>query len=380
MSKQKVLDLTGVASTSAGAKRKSEQVATSVLKRLKADAEKELRAPAPEWPCSPDWPGVPEIGRSVGVQFITAVDPGEVHMGVWRFQLYPVFRPTHVKILDLHELAELRNKLQPGVQIKHSSTLRTGEKRYGTRAIYNALMWYMKREMGAGGLFDSQMLFVESQDFRRDMKGVEMVLLSIFGAARPAVRVHPEPGGERPASQCVSGASAKACYAGLFPTVKGYQCSDEYEEMERNGSMVVSSKRRGYHGFGDVKTTGAKQQYESNKRNAKVFGPMIAHVEKLRDKMGSDLSRVDYETIVKHINKNKTDDVYDAMFIGLYAINTHLQQMWRYKKKFILKPLSAVSAPPMRAKRQFEELYELMQWVGAGPKQIRNVHSGLFKK
>ena len=105
----------------------------------------------------------------------------------------------------------------------------------------------------------------------------------------------------------------------------------------------------------------------------------MAHVEKLREKMGASLSESDYETIKKHIAKHKTDDVYDAMFIGLYAINTHLQQMWRYKKKFILKPLSAVSAPPIRAKRQFEELYELMQWLGTEPKKVAHIHKNLFK-
>jgi len=383
-----VLDLTGDDNDSGtgptppkrGTKRKLDLKADTLLRQMAQAA----RAPAEpvKWPTDPDWPGVAEIGRTTGVQFITAADPGQVHMGIWRFQLYPEFKPTHVKVVNLHELAELRNKLQPEVKISHSKVMKGGAKRFGTRAINQALIWFMQREMVPGGLFDSQMLFVESQDFRLDMKSVETLMIGIFGASRPPVVVHGEEGGSRPSNQIVSGNSAKSCYGGLFPSVSGYQCSDEYEEMERTGAAAVSARKpRPKRGYGNVASTAAnKRQYEQNKKNAKVFGPAIAHVERLREKMGAALTASDYTTIKEHIAKNKTDDIYDAMFIGLYAINTHLYQMYRYKHRFILKALSAVTAPPMRAKRQFEEVLELMQWCQATEADKRFVVDALFKK
>jgi len=401
MSQQKIIDLTAEqppkrrklqakakaapdaaeAAPKTGLKRKLDLKADALLRQMADDARAELERGCDPWPRGKDWPGVPAIGETTGVQFITAADPGEVHMGVWRFQLYPEFKPTHVKIINLHELATLRNKMEPGVQIAHSKILKGGEKRYGTRAVNQALIWYMKREMGAGGLFDSQMLFVESQDFRRDMKGIEMIMLSIFGAARPPVVVHSQPGGARPANQCISANSAKSCYGGMFPSVRGYQAGDEYEDMERNGSVASSSRGRRVHGFGDVKSSAStKLQYESNKRQSKIFGPVVAHVENLRGRMGADLSDADYNTLRQHIAKRKTDDVYDAMFIGLYAINTHLYQMYRYRKKFIRKPLSAVTAPPVRAARQFEEVGELMDWSGASDADRKFAMDALFKK
>ena len=402
MTDQKILDLTDsghdTPSPSPPVKRKrlikrtaddSDAVADngSAQPRKKRMTNESDNPPACVWPCSPDWPGVKAIGETLGVQYITAIDPGEVHMGAVRFQLYPVFRPTHWKIINLHELCTLRNELQPEVQVKHNNALRNGELRYGTRAIQQALVWYMQREMVSGGLFDSQMLFVESQDFRRDMSAIQACLTSIFQASRPPIKIHPLEGGARPAAQVVSGNSAKSCYAGMFPLVAGYECADEYEEAERTGAVIVAprkrqqwSKKKRTHGFGDVQTASTKLQYESNKRNAKLYGPAVAHVERIREVMGSALSEADYRNMLKHIRDGKTDDIYDGLFIALYAINTHLYQMYRYKANATMRPLSATTAPPLRPKRQFEEVYELMKSMNAPETDIEFVRKALFKK
>ena len=333
-----------------------------------------------DWPCSPDWPGVPEIGRALGIQYITAVDPGEVHMGVVRFQLYPTFEPTHWKIVNLHELAELRNTLQPEIFMPHSTTLHGGEKRFGTREVYQALIWYLVRELAPGGLFDSGMLFVESQDFRRDMKGIELCLISVFTSARNPIRVLPIDGGSRPSGQTVSGNSAKSCYGGLFPSVAGYTPQDEYEEEESSSRRTFSASGRSRHGYSDVQTTSAKKhQYASNKRNSKIFGPQVAHIDNIKAKLGAALSAEDYANMQKHMNSNKTDDIYDAMFIGLYAINSHLYHMYRYQKNFTMKPIQAVRAPPLRSKRQFEELYEFMCAMGTSASNIAGIRRTLFR-
>lgn len=354
-------------------KKKPTAVSDDVFRRMMKASEPE---PAVPWPSSPDWPGVVAMCRELGIQHITAVDPGEVNLGAVRFQLYPEFKPTHWKIIDIHELCDLRNKSHPAIQIGHSTVVK-GKKRFGTRAIYQTLIMFMKEQLKEGGLFDSNMLFVESQDFRRDMKGIEMAMMSIFGASRGAIRVHDSVGGSKPSNQWVSGNSAKSCYAGLFPSVAGYVCADEYEAEERTGKASVARFR---HGHGDVHggSAATKQQYARNKANSKLYGQLIAHVDDIRDVMGDDLTYHDYEEMVKHIRANKTDDIYDAMFIGLYAIQTHIYQMYRYKTQFITKPLKAIAAPPIRAKRQFEELHEFMQVMRASEASVEKVKKALF--
>lgn len=369
MSEQKVIDLT---QSTPSRKRKADALLAKLVEDSIADTKKRTC----DWPLSPDWPGVPELGKKTGVQFITAVDPGEVNLGAWRVQLYPEFKATHVKILDLHEICTLRNSLEPEIKIGHSKIVR-GKKRYGTRAILDALAWYVNREIKDGGLFDSQMLFVESQDFKRNMKGIETVLVSIFNSHKQPIYVHPQEGGSRRAGQVVSANSAKSCYAGLFPSVADCAPADEYEELERSGTIGSSRKKRRFHGHGDVQSSAKKVQYAANKRHAKLHGPNVALAEKLRDLV--PLSKEDYQNLRSHISANKTDDIYDAMFIALYAINTHIYQMYRYKKSFISKPLSAVHAPPLRKKRQFEELYEFATWAQSNKLALSSLHSALFK-
>lgn len=332
----------------------------------------------PEWPCSPLWPGVPAIADAVGVRSVTAVDPGEVHMGVVRLELSPVLRVTHWRIVDLHKEAGERAGALHLPSRKRSAD---GRERYDGRAVQLALAALLREQSVDGGMFDSDFVIVESQAFRSDMHAIEQVIVSYINATKGPIRVHDGDGGLVPRGQIVSGTSVKACYGGLFPTVIGGDQQENEEDDETADIEAALAAGRGKNAFrrrGKIATAATSAQYALNKRNAKRFGPLIAHIDCIAEHMGPQLSAEHLETMRRHIRTDKTDDVYDAMFIALYAINTWLYNMYLVRYNGTQKAIAATSAPTLRRKRQFEELYEFMVALRVSENNIASVRTVLF--
>ena len=344
-----------------------------------SDAANLIDLTKPEWPCATLWPGVPALATATGVRTVTAVDPGELHMGVVRLELAPVLRVTHWRIIDLHAETEARAGALHTPSRKRAAD---GSARYDGRAVQLTLAALLRDESKDGGIFDSDFTLVESQEFRSDMRGIEQAIVTYLNATRAPIVVHDGDGGLVPRAQSVSGTSVKACYGGLFPTVIGgdqeaNERDDDNDDIDT--ARAQSSGKNAFRRRGKAATKTTSAQYTLNKRNAKRFGPLVAHVDCIAKHMGANLPASDLESMRAHIKADKTDDVYDAMFIALYAINTWLYNMYMVRYNGVGKAIPATSAPTLRRKRQFEEMYEFMVALGTSANNIASVRNVLFQ-
>lgn len=312
-----------------------------------------------EWDSGHDWRSVAEMGANLDVNHITAVDPGEKHMGVVRIQLSPEFKLTHWKILDLQKLCVYRMTVDPSV------ALTTEKGKFTLRSLVDTVTWYVQQESSNGGPFDSELLIVESQDFRRNMKAFQVALTTSFNCLKKRIVIHPAQGGSVPAAQTVSSQSKCACYGGLFP--------------QTAVARTPVKRRRRFHGPGDVATDPTRTaQYAQNKQNSRRWGAVIAPYTLLAKKIGATYTEQDQKNMLLHIEKCKTDDIYDAFFLAMYALCAKLPNWDRRKRKFILTPIDGLKATVLRKKRQFEELRDLMRWLGVDERNVTRVHEALF--
>ncbi len=345
------------------------------------DAPNLLDLTQPDWPRSPLWPGVPALAEAVGVRSVTAVDPGEVHMGVVRVELTPQLRVTHWRIVDLHAETAAR-AATTGAKLYTPSRKRAadGSERFDGRAVQLTLAHLLRTESRDGGMFDSDFTLVESQEFRNDMRGIEQAIVTFLNATREPLHVHDGEGGLVPRAHSVSGTSVKACYGGLFPTVIGCSASDNEEDDDAAVEQAnrANNGRKAFMKRNRMATAAASAQYTANKRNAQRYGPLVAHVDCIAEHMGARLPAEHLAVMREHIRTRKTDDVYDAMFIVLYAINTWLFNMYIVRFKGTQAKIQATRAPALRAKRQFEELYEFMCALGNSANNIVSVRKVLF--
>lgn len=294
------------------------------------------------WRTTKKWRGVPAIAKDLRIKAITAVDPGLKHMGIVRISLDP-YEITHFRLLSVDELRELHKTERPSVYIGKD----------GLRQTSALLRWYVERESRNGSIFDSDMLFVESQDFRRDMACIQTELVCAFNFLKQPVRVHGGPcgGGSVLAAQVVSASSKNSCYGGLFPLVA--------KDIKGN-----ANNKKAYHGHGDVQNQqqyGTGLQYRLNKVKSAEYGATIAPISMLERTIPTrSFTASDRQKAAALEQRRKTDDLYDALFLALYAINTKLFNWSERTHKRKHTPVRFMEATPLRRTRGFEEVRDLM--------------------
>lgn len=368
MSEQKIIDLTHSptkpakkAKVTPRKRTEASTVQAPPPKRARSDSSSASSA-RPAWPKSKGWSSVCELAREVGVQFVVGVDPGDVNLGIVRMQLYPEFQITHWKILNLHEMCREMCALER----MHMTPRNTAQgARFNTRAVLATLTHFVGEQRHEGGLFDAQLVVIESQDFARDKAAVQGALIGAFGVNRPPIVVHDGEGGRVPSVRAVSANSCKAWYGGFFPA-----------ESASVANAARGIYTDGFFGFGDVRRKGVN--YDSNKLNVSRWGTYIAPLDAIRRHMGGRLTPADDRSMREHIARRKTDDVYDALFIALYAIGCIVYDLARRSRLKSPAPVDGTKAPSMRASRKFEELHEFMRVVQTPDATVAMAQRALF--
>ena len=317
-----------------------------------------------EWPRGRSRKTVAEMAKELGVKNITSVDPGLKHCAVTRFQLFPTFQLTHFSVLNLHDLCEKLQEAQPGLYFE-PSTKTSARVTYPSQSLVHALQWHVGREMESGGSFDSDMLFVEAQDFedQLDMRNVERGFIDTFQQRKPPIKVHSAQGGTVPAARRVSGRSRCACFGGFFRSI------------DKTKSAQPPKKRAR---FNNKKKRGNPTQYRLNKKSSATWGTVVAPIALVARQLGDNFTAEDRRRIQQLTQANKLDDIYDAFWTGMYAVNAYVSFLYTRKAKFILKPLDGFKAPTLRAGRQFEEVHEFMVELGVSDKNIMLARKALL--
>jgi hypothetical protein len=323
---------------------------------LVSSDDMKLTAPVPKpkvvWmePKAP-WPGMRLIAHTAGVHSVTCVDPGTRNLAIMRMQFYPSLEITHATVVDLHQLCaqmevdkkDIRLRSEGGA-IDRSSVQRAlaTEPTYMLDTLLFALTNYVKEQSVGGGIFNSDMLFVEEQSFDRVMARVEATLVSAYNVCKDddqIIRILPGEGASIARAQTITANSVKACYAPFFPLV----AKDESEPKTA-------------FGVGDAHRGRDSKQRQMNKKMVTKFGSLILP----QDRIGlvvEKLPVVDQERFAK----KKMDDIYDVLFMCGYAFSTYILSIAKTKSRGVSRSMPLHQTFPQRLNSCFEELREMTQ-------------------
>lgn len=312
---------------------------------------------------SAKWVKVADMAERLGLTHITAIDPGRRNMGIFRIDLRTL-KVTHWLLIDLDELCKEYEQGHPG------ESFDTGEKRiYSHDDRFFALFHWASAQCKDGGCLDSDFTFVERQEFSREMSSIQSILQCAVIASKKPVPVYSfdEDSPERAAnrvSACpqIGADSVKTCYEPLFPRVE---------------ETTAGSRRKGAFGMGNAnRRDGDNQskQYAENKRNSKLYGRKIISPAEIIEMMGDRMSVAQRA----RFKKAKLDDIYDAMWIALAAIETWIPCMYNRRVKCVGAAITLHGSMPQRRRRTYDALLEFLGAMGTSALATEELRSVLF--
>ncbi len=345
-------------------------ISTSVPRRIGTTAaEQRVRTER-----SSKWVPVNEMCRVMGIDGnFTAVDVGRVNMGI--VQVSCGERKMKIldwKLLDLNELCKKFETENP------QELFATGVGAYSNEAHCHCLAKWIAAQSKNNGIFDSSLVVIEAQSFSREMKAIQQTINTALILCKPSIMVRvndPELGGEylREANfvspaQVVSANSVKSCYSAFFPRVTQTQTA-YYAE---NPSM----KRRA-HGMSDFQNDNdvMSKQYKENKKNAVKYGSMLITVDKIIESIGAKMT----DAAKKTFKSKKKDDIYDALWIFLYAIECWLPAVYSRRIRGMGAKNTMYGAMPLPRYRTFDAMFEFAESVNTPAECIEALREAMAK-
>ena len=318
------------------------------------------------------WTAVAEMARALGISHITSVDPGRVNMGIVRI-CCATLRPTHWMLVSLNDLCETTQRANPREAFSVDEPMRFGHDDH-----YHVLFGWVRANAVSNRIFDSELVLVERQEFSREMSSIQAVIQCAILSRKAPLAVYPsdnvtgrEPKANRLSScQQVGADSVKTCYEPLFPRAESETGSKQQQQQRNRKAFGMGNVTRGDN---DV----TSKQYQENKKNSKLWGskilPCAAIVERLK---AAGTMTEEQET---RFFKAKKDDIYDAMWQALYAMETILPCLYNRRNRAFGAAISMYGALPQRHRRTYDALSEFMAANGTDEENVAYIRSVLFQ-
>lgn len=328
---------------------------TSIPRRIGASvAEQRVRTER-----SAKWVPVHEMCRFMELDGkFTAVDVGRVNMGIIQISC----SEKKIKILDW-KLLDLNKLCQKYEEENPQELFATGVGVYSDESHCHCLSKWVFAQSKNNGIFDSSMVIIEAQSFSKEMAKIQQAINTALILSKPSVMIRindPELGGQylRDANfvspaQVVSANSVKTCYSAFFPRVTQTQ-STYYANNP--------TKVRKAHGMGDFQNDNevTSAQYKENKKNAVKYGQMLITIDKILALLDSKMT----DDEKKNFRSKKKDDIYDALWIVLYAIECWLPAAHGRRVRGMGAKNTMYGSMPLPRYRTFDAMFEFAESIG----------------
>jgi hypothetical protein len=296
-----------------------------------------------------EWLTVSKLAEATGVHSVTTVDPGTRNFALMRVEFFPVYRITHVRVLDLHELCDEYEETW-GCKLSNGSG-------HTIDAMMVALQAYIEQEtLAPNGCFNSSMTLVEEQSFSREMTRVEQCVHAVVNAFKDPVRVG---ACSVPPCQVMSAKSYHSLYRPFFP------------DFDFTG--WAPTKKRPF-GMGDAnRNERSEKQRLFNKENSVKYGSLILSQARVHLVLPpANLTEADR----KRVLKRKCDDMFDTMWMMLYFASTYLAFYNKKNREFEqgkYEPFLVTAAPLQRPHNCWEEVFELCAALGTPSDNVQKL-------
>jgi hypothetical protein len=312
-------------------------------------------------PAINEWPGVVLMARNTSIHSVTCVDPGTRNFALCRVEFCPKIRITHIRVLDLHELARDYERDHPSTKIIDIGSPPTID------AQLFALQAYINAEISLpNGCFNSSMVIVEEQSFDRTMARVEASILAVVNTKMTPIRLNES--NTIPRGQVISSRSVKTCYRPLFPDLPP-------EALAAASEKSIAGRRP--FGMGDVHgNRGAERQRQENKRNAIKYGRLMLPQSQIEAVVpAANLTDTDAIRLLRA----KSDDLYDTLFMATYFASSYLFFYNKVNQGFTAQEtFNSIEAPPQRPHNCWQELFEFCSAIGTPLANMQKLMDVLF--
>lgn len=305
----------------------------------------------------------------------TAVDIGRVNMGIIQLSCSgPKITLKDWMLINLDTLAEEFETKDPQRKFADKTGVCSND------SHCHILTKWVSEQAKNGGIFDSSVVLIESQSFSREMKALEKAVHCGVVLSKPDIMVrlnNPEfgPVGIRQANfvspaVIVSANSVKTCYAPFFPRVTETQAT-----LRANNP----GKKFKAFGLGDANRDSGdgfytSKQYKENKKNSVLYGEKLIPVNRIIELLPS-MSAKQRE----RFRVSKKDDIYDAMWIALYGIESWLHVLYSRRERGYGADNQMYGALEQRRYRTCDALFEFAESVGTPPETIAELQTILTK-
>lgn len=308
----------------------------------------------------------------------TGVDVGRIHLGVVRINCTGErgITVTDWQLINVNDLCARYE------QSNNTEKFSVGaNKDYPTEAHCHCLFKWVCDNSRGGGLFDSSAVFIEAQSFTREMKALQTAIHMGVIASKPSIVVRrndPEID-QLQSSNCVSPAvivsanSVKTCFAAFYPRVTETLTTAK----KRNPAKKFKAFGVGDHARGDDERD--SKQYAENKKNSVYFGQLLVSVQSIASLIGSRITAEMRETLLQALRdkKFKKDDLYDALWIVLYGIETWLPALYSRRKRGYGAACVMYGGIPQRRYRTCDALFEFARGVGTPESSVQELRDTL---
>jgi len=296
----------------------------------------------------------------------TAVDVGRVNMGIVRINCSGArIVLKNWMLINLDTLSSEVEKENPQKKFKDSAG------RYSNEDHCHVLYEWVCQQSRGDGIFDSSVVLIESQSFTREMKALQTAIHLAVVHSKPSIMVrlnNPELGpiGIREANfvssaVIVSANSVKTCYAPFFPRV-----------TETLAAAKAKNPGKKFKAFGHAEANrdpddnvNNQKQYAQNKKNSVLFGQQLISVDRIIEllpRMSDDQK--------KRFRAAKKDDIYDALWIVLFGIESWLPALYSRRERGYGADSTMYGAVPQRRYRTCDAMFEFAESVGTSEETI----------
>lgn len=350
------------------------------LPRRSGSAAADSRMPT-ERSRTAEWTPVREMCRFMEIDGnFTGVDVGRVNLGIVQISC----SGEKIKILDW-KLVNLDTLCSEFEQANRQERFAETTKKYRNEDHVHCLAKWVEKQTKVGGIFDSAVVFIEQQAFTREMKAIQTTIHSAVILNKPAVIVclnMPELGREgiREANyvacaQLVAANSVKTCYSAYFPrvtaTAAATRALNPYKKRKPFGHADA------FRSKGDAdEDINNQRQYAENKRNSAHYGQkLIAVDEIIRLLHGTKMD----DAQMKRFREEKKDDIYDALWLVLYGIETWLPAVYATRKRGYAAKSLMYAPQPQRRYRTYDALFEFARSVGTSEQNIAEMRAVMMR-
>jgi len=223
---------------------------------------------------------------------------------------------------------------------------------------------------------DCDAVFIEEQRYLKEMVALQTAAHMGVIEERPAIVVRrndPELDVLMAANSVsraviVSANSVKTCYAAFYPRVTETRAAVH----ARAPHARLNAFGVGDHVRGDPNEA---KQYAENKKNSIRFGEKIVPVRKIVELLGARMSS---EQRKKFLGPGlKKDDIYDALWLVLYGVETWLPALYAWRKRGHGGAIMMYGGIPQRRYRTYDALFEFARGVGTPPAVVKELEGVL---